>query len=196
MPQQVACPHCAASLQVPNELGGKLAACPKCNGQFHVPLLSNVPYATELAAPPSGTSSTLAESGFVKHVRIVAILLMVQGGLECLMAPLFLIGGLAASADFHKANDPPPEAAVAVGILLAIVIFGTGLVKLIAGIKNYKWRGRTLGIVAFGTGLLSLCTVYCAPTAIALGVYGLIVYLDKDVVAKFSADNSRHRYRR
>jgi hypothetical protein len=55
-----------------------------------------------------------------------------------------------------------------------------------AGIRNYKFRGRTLGLIALGGGMVTVMTCYCAPTAIGLGVYGLITYLNPEVAQAFA----------
>jgi hypothetical protein len=47
-----------------------------------------------------------------------------------------------------------------------------------------------LGIFALGIGLIAAFTGFCAPTAIGLAVYGLIVYFDEPVVAAFNLGQS------
>ena len=54
-----------------------------------------------------------------------------------------------------------------------------GLFQITAGIANLRLKGRTFGIVALVAGMLSVGTCYCTPTAVALLVYGLIVYLNE-----------------
>ena len=60
-----------------------------------------------------------------------------------------------------------------------------GLLRLYAGIQNFRFRGRTLGIISFSVGLFSMLGCYCAPTSIGVFVYGLIVYLNPAVKAAF-----------
>ena len=57
---------------------------------------------------------------------------------------------------------------------------------IVAGIRNYKFRGRVFGLVALGGGMITMITCYCAPTAIALGVYGLITFLNPEVNQAFA----------
>jgi hypothetical protein len=66
------------------------------------------------------------------------------------------------------------------------VTLGVGILRIIAGIMNLKYRGRRLGLTALIIGTLSLFTMYCAPTSIALLVDGLIVYMDEDVRRAFA----------
>jgi hypothetical protein len=61
-----------------------------------------------------------------------------------------------------------------------------GIIQIIAGIRNFRLHGRIFGIVALVTGVLSIGTCYCAPTSVALMVYGLIIYLNNTSTQVFS----------
>jgi hypothetical protein len=61
-----------------------------------------------------------------------------------------------------------------------------GALRIVAGLFNLRYRRRLLGMTALGLGLMLIFTAYCAPTAIALAVYGLIVYLNEAVIAAFN----------
>ena len=130
--------------------------------------------------------------GYVRQVRVVAVLLIVHGTLLLALAVVLLLMTVALAFVPTSASDPEmplnPEmkfwvsaayAAVA-GVLLAIA-----LVQIFAGIRNLWLRGRTLGLFALGLGVLAALTVYCAPTAIALAIFGLIVYLHPSVELAF-----------
>jgi hypothetical protein len=125
-------------------------------------------------------------------VKIVAILMIVQGALECLYGLLFVAMGplmLAVIAnDPGTGSQPPPPAWIA-GIypVLGLPALLAGVLKIWAGILNLKLRGRTLGIVALFSGLLTIasCAIYCFPTSLALMIYGLIVYFDSDTARAF-----------
>ena len=67
----------------------------------------------------------------------------------------------------------------------AIAALAAALLHVVAGLRNYRFRGRILGIVALAAGMVTLFTCYCLPTAVALGVYGLIVYLNGEVSDAF-----------
>jgi hypothetical protein len=129
--------------------------------------------------------------GLGSHISIVAILMMVQGGLESLIAVLLLImggvmptifGAMAAGAPAGPGQAPPPAA---VGWIVGgfyfgygVVILVVGVLNLVAGWRNFWFRGRAMGLVALSLGLVTLLTCYCFPTASALFIYGLIVYLN------------------
>src|SRR5205823_5880308 len=65
-----------------------------------------------------------------------------------------------------------------------------GLLRIVAGLFNIRYRRRGLGIAALAVGLVTMMTAYCAPTAIGLAVYGLIVYLNEPVVLAFQMGDS------
>lgn len=130
--------------------------------------------------------------GMVHHVRVVAILMMVQAGLELLMA--VVLGGVAVfmptvfreiQKEQGRPEDPGIWIVTAIYGGLALVVLAVGMLHLVAGLRNYRLRGRTLGIVALAGGMLSVVTCYCLPTAIALAVYGLIVYLNQEATDAF-----------
>ena len=81
-------------------------------------------------------------------------------------------------------------------LFLAIPAVLCGAVRIIAGIFNLRFRRRGLGMVALGLGLLTMITGYCAPTSIALAIYGLIVFVNEPVVAAFELAHAAARRRR
>ena len=139
--------------------------------------------------------------GMVSHVPIVSILMMVQGGLEVVMGlGLVAIGGffpVMLQMDQNAAGRPqelPPEELswvflVMYGGLGVLTLIAAGL-HIFAGIRNYQFRSRVLGIVALAGGLVTMFSCYCAPTAIGLGVYGLIVFLNPEATQAFALGES------
>ena len=129
------------------------------------------------------------ESGLVGHVPIVAILLIVQGALEI----GFGLFGCAFLALVYLVPHEELTTMRGLGIFLMILAIPAalcGIVRIVAGIYNLRFRRRSLGMIALGLGLLTLATGYCAPTAIALAVYGLIVYVNEPVVSAFAMAES------
>jgi len=135
--------------------------------------------------PPSGPPPR--KPGPVKHVPIVAVLMIVQGALEALLGLLFLIFGPVAlsGAMAQGGSEPPPVFVGVLAIFLALFLLASAGLLIFAGIRNLKYRSRTLGLVALAVGALSSITCYCAPTALGLLIYGLIVYLNGDVRRAF-----------
>ena len=136
------------------------------------------------------------QPGLVRHVRTVAILMITQGVMEFLasvgLAVLAVFMPTLVTLGSPPGSSPPPlqEAGV---LRVACFIYGgmaiaalvAAVLHIAAGIRNYRFRGRRLGIVALAGGTLSLFTFYCLPTAIGLGIWGLIVYLDDEVREAF-----------
>jgi hypothetical protein len=141
--------------------------------------------------PASGTTAATAGAWkLVRHVPIIANLLIVQGVLECLLLLLYVC--LLPFTDLPQILDRSQEnpwifLTQLLGMLLLIALTLAGaILKLVAGIQNRSWQGRVLGVIALTSGLVSCCTLWCGPTAIALGIYGLIVYTDQGVIRVFS----------
>jgi hypothetical protein len=136
--------------------------------------------------------------GRARQIPTVAILLMVQGGLELLMGGFYVLFGgvfafMAVNPDVGQVNaNPPFEPQVfgwlIVGIYAAMGLgaFAVAVLKLFAGWRNYSFRGRNWGIAALVSGVASAVTCYCFPTALALMIYGLIVYLNPQSAAAFA----------
>ena len=146
---------------------------------------------------PFSTPNHRRRPGFVRHVRTVAILMIVQGGFEILMSLILFVLAVVMPLMLAQGelNGPmqqgqlPPEAFF---WILPVIYGGLGLLVLlvavlhiVAGVKNYRFRSKTLGIVAMTTGLLSLLTCYCLPTAAGIMVYGLVIYLNEEVAEVF-----------
>ena len=138
----------------------------------------------------------------VGQVRIVAILMIVQGVLNSLMG--LFSGGLGLfmgiilretmreNPDFQQGEGPSPEfmSNLMGGFYggAGLALLAIGIVHIFAGYRNFQFQGRTLGIVSLASGILTVLTVvgcYCLPTSIALCVYGLVVYLNNSSTNAF-----------
>lgn len=139
--------------------------------------------------------------GWVSQVRIVAILNCVQGGLECAMGLMVMsmAGVISYFVRMEKDNPngppggPPPEMEWIFPIVYLVIgslVLLAGILRIYAGVQNYRFRDRILGIVSLVLGLVSFIGCYCGPTGIAVLVYGLIIYLNPAVVAAFEMGKS------
>ena len=147
-------------------------------------------YATPFP-PPQNTGF-----GWVQQVRVVAILNCVQGGLECLMGTFASGMGIFVSIMLQMErrnpnipnNGPPPGMEWLIGgvyLVIGVAVLAAGILRIYAGLQNFRYRKRVLGIVSFFCGLVSMIGCYCAPTSIGMLIYGLIVYLNPAVQAAF-----------
>lgn len=143
-------------------------------------------------------------SGLVRQVPVFATLLMVQGALVTLVgisliAVAFVTPEMMSQAMRDAMREQPQADAqlmrdmeqqmnkviIVVCGSMGIALLATGGISLYAGVRNLNYRSRTLGIVAVVLGFLASLTIWCAPTSIALGIYGLVVLLNSDVVLAF-----------
>jgi hypothetical protein len=158
------------------------------------PPANSADFVTDRAGTPFGDH---IPAGKASHVPIVAILMMVQGGLEVLMAlymlvlgilmPVF-VAGQGAGQPAPPQGPPPAMVGWAMGgfyLVIGASLLAGAVLKLIAGYRNYRFRGRILGFVALFSGLATLLTCICFPTALGLLIYGLIVYLDQQTIYAF-----------
>ena len=124
----------------------------------------NNPYAS-----PAADTEPDHPSIWVTQTRLVAILLIAQGACECAVG--FLLTYQWVKSSF--------------AIAIICLVLALAFLKIIAGIRNYQRRDWALGIIALGTWPLGLFTFFCVPSAIVIMVYGLVVYLRRDVKAAF-----------
>jgi hypothetical protein len=146
------------------------------------------------AAPPPGHVGA-GGYGWVSQVRVVSVLNCVQGGLEICVGLFFVGIGFAAPfiLELDAANNPGAKPMPAEARWIMPLVYGglgspvllAGLLRIYAGIQNYRFRGRILGITSYILGMASIFVCYCAPTGIAVLIYGLIVQLNPAVVAAF-----------
>jgi hypothetical protein len=137
----------------------------------------------------------------VGHVMPVAILMIVQAVLEIAFGLMLAVFAVVMPALVQQAirqqqaqGGPAPMPGFPGGVgqlallygAMATAVFIPGVVRLIAGIRSLRFRGRGFGIVSLFLGLLSIGSCYCAPTSIGLMIYGLIVYFNSDAAYAFT----------
>jgi hypothetical protein len=132
----------------------------------------------------------------VKQVPIVAGLLIAQGVGECLMGLFYVVMGplmktmmgRGAYREISSAPGMPPgfeNYMLIFYVVAGLLTVTAGVLGIVAGIKGLKYRGRMLGLVGLISGVTTFLSCYCFPTALILLVYGLVVYLNSDVVRAF-----------
>ena len=140
----------------------------------------------------------LGSGKMVRQVWVIGILMLLQASL-LLVAALMLVA-YAVLIHFTMQAPPagpgptPPELwiVVAAAGVMGCLALVAGCAQFVSGIALLKMRGRKLGIVSLIVGLLACCTFYCAPTAIGLTVYGLIVLLNPETKLAFSLRAQGH----
>ena len=93
-------------------------------------------------------------------------------------------------------NNPEAEEVMEVMAIGMFVTGGglllSGMFYVFSGISVVKFRRRGLAIVTLSLGLATSLFCYCAPTTIAIAIYGLIVLLDGPVVQAFKLASDGH----
>ncbi len=159
---------------------------------------SENPYATPISSQAYNPGGPYAHGAYPPHdsfpqqVPVIGILMIVQGCLELLMG-LFLLGMavffpvmLAMEQGVDGPGDPPMWLFLAIYGVMGLAVAIPGVLRIFAGFSAYRFRRRMLAIVTNCVGFMTVFTCYCAPTAIALGVYSLIVFLQPSVVHAFA----------
>src|ERR1051326_4700476 len=144
---------------------------------------------------PGYMPAAAANFGWVSQVRTFAILNIVQGVLEVPLG-VFLTGlatmfpvliKMDQAKNANGAQDEPGMIWMVSGIyfVIGIPVLVCGILRIVAGVKNYRFRGRTLSLISIIAGAASVMTCYCAPTSLGLLVYGLTLHLNPAVKMAF-----------
>jgi hypothetical protein len=162
------------------------------------------PYAqpSSFAKPAGGGADQEPGLSYVKQINVIAILTLVQGGLLLVMGIFYSF--YAVFVGNMQQWMPPEERARMqeqgadfgfqiifwAGIVIGSLVFLCGILHIIAGYRNLKYRGRIFSIVTWILGLGACLTCYCLPTSIGLLVYGLIIYLNPATARAFELRES------
>jgi hypothetical protein len=107
-----------------------------------------------------------------KRIQRVAYLMTLHGVLEIVTAAV-----VAAFLPIpHREDGEAVVRAAQRALLLPAAAALCGLLKVVAGRLNSRYRARSVGMAALLSGPVALGTVACFPTALALTAYGLWVY--------------------
>ena len=71
-------------------------------------------------------------------------------------------------------------------LVLGIAVLTAGVLKLVAGVRNLKYRGKVLGIVAMASSLVTVFSCYWRRRHRHCSSNGLIVYLNPEVSRAFA----------
>lgn len=120
-----------------------------------------------------------------RHIRWVANGLTLQGGLELVLGLALLLGAADSDAGapatlyerwLHGAAPP--------------LLVACGSLKAFAASRNRRFRGRVVGLAALWSAIPSATVWACAPSGLALLVYGTIVYRDRTSREAFALGES------
>jgi hypothetical protein len=115
------------------------------------------------------------------HVKIIGILWIVFGAMS-LLGAMFLFVLLFGISAIPNLDPIAPGILRFVGLFLGSFLALLGLPKIIGGfglLKGYEW-GRILVLVVSFLSLLNI------PFGTALGVYSIVILMNKDTAAQFT----------
>ena len=120
----------------------------------------------------------------VQQVRVSSSLQIMVGALELLAAAyLFVVAGVLA-VEFFGLNRQThfsfliEYTAASFG---GLTIFVAAVLRIWSGIAGFKFKRRKMAIVASVLGITSALTTLCSIFSIGMLIYGLIIYLNRDV---------------
>lgn len=152
---------------------------------------------------PGGPLPQPSNRGMVPQLPILAILMIVQGGFEVFMGliqvgcAVFMTAVIRMDMERMQSEIPDggeqpisPETMSSIftytyGAIAALCLV-TAVLHIWAGIRIFGYRGWTLAFIALIAGMATSITCYCAPTAVALCVYGLVILLNPQVKHAFA----------
>lgn len=143
------------------------------------------PYGSPTFAEPTAVSVTgekLSPAVLVQQ-KIVAVLLIIHGFLGISVGIIYAISAIFMSDIIARGGGwgpDPVDAKMRVTItsgIMAACGFLPGVLQMVAGFMNLWLKGYTTGLIAIGSSLAMVIACYCAPTALILLAYGLVIYL-------------------
>ena len=119
----------------------------------------------------------------VQQVRVSSSLQIMVGALELLAAAylLVIVGVIAVESVLNRQADFRiliEFTAVSFG---GFTIFIVAVLRIWSGIAGFKFKRRKMSIFASVLGITSALTVFCSIFSIGMLIYGLIIYLNRDV---------------
>ncbi len=159
---------------------------------YETPKFEVSPYQTGFGETPSN----IVPSSMVQQVRVFGILNAVQGGLEVLMSLLFLFYAvffplMMNNPEFNRGggDEPPKEffwgMSVYFGVTGGLTLIAA-VSRIISGVMNWQFRSRSLTLFSLFICIASIFSCYCAPTSIAMLIYGLILMFSTPVKQAFA----------
>ena len=126
----------------------------------------------------------------VQQVRVSSSLQIMVGGLELLPAAYLLVLAGIVGSSFFKTNELPAglgNRPIQIFFTYAAFLFGGSTIFIVAvlriwsGIAGFKFKRRKMSIFASVLGITSALTGVCSIFSIGMLIYGLIIYLNRDV---------------
>ena len=140
--------------------------------------------------------------GWVGHVQILGVLMIVHGIIDVLGAIMmtayaWLMPGFIRQAGAANGGKPmPPEAEWVMLLIMGgigVVFLVAGVASILGGVWAIQFRRRVGVITGLIVGLAMLFSCYCFPTSFALMIYGMFVMLNPSVAYAFTLRDQGHK---
>ena len=161
----------------------------------HNPYAAPVSHGAAGYSPGGPAGRSLGPGNMVRQVPVIGGLMIAQGALVCLMGGGAVIGSFfiremmmnGPGGPGGPGGMPAQQAGMfqAGYLIVGLILFTIGALSVYSGIRLFSYQGRTLAIVSLALGVLPSITCYCAPTAIGLAIYGLIILLNGQTTLAF-----------
>ncbi len=119
------------------------------------------------------------------HVKAVARLLIGQGIAELAVALSLMLGVRTLPVD--AATQQRADFMALYMFALGLVILACAVLKILGGARTLRLRNRGLGYLALASAIPTFFTCWCAPTGLAIMIYGLVAYGRPEGRAAFEA---------
>lgn len=144
-----------------------------------------------------GMQGNYRSPGLVGHVLVIGILQIVLGVLEVLMTAMMVFYSAILPSIAASQKSGAQEVAMMnmvsqflIGFSIALGILA--LLRIMTGVCCLFMKHRVATIVSLIIGFATSLTFYCAPFAIGVGVYGLIVMFNREVGEAYRLVASGH----
>lgn len=121
----------------------------------------------------------------VQQVMVVSILQIVVGALELLVAAGLFAIAVIYVVEFFGIKPSRGHFSFLLEYAAAsfggFTIFIAAVLRIRSGIAGFKFKRRKMAIFASVLGMTSALTMYCSIFSIGMLIYGLIIYLDRNV---------------
>ncbi len=116
-------------------------------------------------------------------VRGIATFLIVHGAFD-LVVGLLCLTEILTGFSLGSGGRPQLRSPATVAVL-ALFLLVYGVLQIWVGMRNRKYRSRTLGVVALSMGLLDPFAYACTIVFLAISILGLVAYLGREGTKAF-----------
>lgn len=136
---------------------------------------------------PSSAATPVEASSIVRQVPTLGWLLIAHGALVILLGLFLFMAVFGSVLIIDMSPNPqfnPVHMMIGYSVVGSLAVIA-GILIIVAGAKLLDFRGRAWALTAIGLSVVSVITCLCAPTAIGIAIYGVVLLLNPQVVEAF-----------